>query len=166
MSIKKELYEGSAFLGRTFAIIGLIITSLISLIFIIGGIYIVQSNSHLKSVDGSTTKDPICKTADGTTSCQNFVTYTVNGVTYKDVEADSSNQYPSGTSVIVYYSPNSPNKPQIDKVPSALGWCLIVFSIIIVIFSIIWVIITQRSKGVAAIGGAIDTLGMTRNIFS
>jgi len=161
-SLGSEIYSDAASFGRVYAMIGAIFGTLISIMFIIGGIYIIYHKSHLKSVNGTVISDSICNQLDkNSKSCSTTYTYTINGKNYKGTST-SSNGYKKSENIKIWYDPNHPSvNPEIDIPSKTLGVVLIIIGIITVISAWVGVYLTRKYKFAAAasgVGGGIDII--------
>ena len=154
----QEIYSGAADFGKIGAVVSALFCTLIAVCMIIGGIYIIQYRSKLLFVDGEIIGDSVCYTVNTgknvSTVCTTQVTYIIGGTSYTRVPVQTgSTFYNDKTRVTIWYSPDTPNQPQIQPIPASIGYFLIILAIIICFIAWIWVYITHRSKFAAAAGG-------------
>ena len=164
-SIGSEIYSGAAGFGRIYAWISAIIGTLIAIGMIIGGVYIIQHKSHLKSVDGIVTKasyDCSTKTNDKntTTTCKFDVSYTVDKSYNKTFS--STDTFSKDDKITIWYDPNHPDIGEFNPPDKWIGWLLIGIAFLIVFSVWFWVWLTKRSKFAAAAGGASAVINMIR----
>ena len=157
-SVGEEIYSGTASAGKIFAIIGAIGTTLLALFLIIVGIYIINHRSHLKSVKGKVAEDSTCVTTqtgqNTQTTCNTKIIYTIDGKQYNETLDTGFTKYNKNDPITVYYSPKTPNKPEVNPLSKSVGWVLIVISLLMMIGSWFWLYLTEKYKVVAAAGGA------------
>lgn len=161
-SLGSEIYSDAASFGRVYAIIGAVFASLFSLMFIIGGIYIIYHKSHLKSVTGTVTSDSLCTQLDkNSTSCSVNYTYTIKDKNYSGTST-SSTSYKKGNKITVWYDPNHPGvHSEIDIPSKTIGVVAIIMGILIAIAAWVGVYLTRKYKFAAAasgVGGGIDII--------
>ena len=169
-SLGNEIYSGVAGFGRIEAWISAIIGTIIAIIAIIFGIYIIIHKGHLKSVTGTVTKSSYgCTTTTDTnnnkttitTICSFNVTYTVGTQTYNKTFS-STDTLSQGDSVTIWYDPNNPDKGEYNPAPTYVGWLIIGIALFVSLGLWLWVWITNRSKFAAAVGGASAAIEMFR----
>lgn len=164
-NLGEEIYSGAAGYGKISAIISAIIATFISICMVIGGIYVIKNRSKMKSVDGDINGNSDCKVITSnnnvSTVCSTFVTYTVNGTVYdKILTQTGSTSYIDKQKVIIWYNPETPNKPDMEPTGVGVGYLIIILAIIICIGAWAWVYITRISKFAAAASGVSDVLNM------
>ena len=152
--VGKEVYGGAATVGRVATLVGAIITTLISIGLLIGGIYIVARPGP-KTYQG-TIKTAKCTVTFGNTwDCNITIAY--NGKTQDKVIMDSNKKYSVGQKY--------PVKSGTDiSIPKFIGWILIGIAVFMVFISWLWYGLTMRYKPLAAVVGAGDVLGAARSI--
>jgi hypothetical protein len=158
-SLSNEIYSGAAELGRMRAVFSAIFGTLISIFMIIGGIYIIDHRSHMKSIQATVTTDSLCSpvSADPKNtekSCLTKVKFTVdNNDHFTSVTSNKS--FKKDDTVEVYYNPAHPDEDtEMEPIPKSLGWIIIIFAVIILISVWGWVWITNKNKFAAAATGA------------
>jgi len=165
-SIGEQIYSGTATFGKIWAVASAIFGTIISIVMLIIGISVISHKSHLRSVPGQVMEDAECTTTDSQqqtfTTCRTKISYEVDGVTYTPTVDSGSFQYTAGTEVTVWYSPSSPERPELNPFPKWVGWMLIIFAFLICIGVWIWVWVTRKSKVAAAAGGAIELVSLIK----
>lgn len=174
-SLGSEIYTGTADFGRIWAILGAIMSTFISIIFIIIGIVIIVKGSKYNSVSGIVTSDSVCnQTINGNvngnvngnnnqvTTCNTSVKYTVNSVIYQKTIDTGSSSYKTGDQINIYFT--DANNPTSNPIPSWIGIILIIMGVIILIGSWLWVWLTQRYKVAAAAEGVAGALSVIKRI--
>lgn len=161
-SLGEEIYTGTASFGKVWTVIQAVLGTIVGIVFIVLGSYIIKHRDHLLSTEGTIVKNSDCAPVnDGkkmTMSCMSYIMYTVNDKTYgskdKGVSVGTgSTEYKEGDKVTVYYDPTTPNVPEINPVPKAVGWAIIGISVFVVLMSWLWAWLASRYKMAAAIGG-------------
>ena len=169
-SLGNEIYSGAAGFGRIEAWISAIIGTIIAIIAIIFGIYIIIHKGHLKSVTGTVTKSSYgCTTTTDTsnnkttttTICSFNVSYTVDAQTYNKTFS-STDTLSEGDNVIIWYDPKNPDKAEYNPAPTYVGWLIIGIALFVSLGLWLWVWITNRSKFAAAAGGVSAAVEMFR----
>lgn len=157
--ILDNIYSGTADFGQIWSLISAIFVTLIAIGLIIGGIYIIWHNSHLRQVQGQVVKSSYqCSTSSDKngnkhTSCKVDVEYIVDNKRYTKT-FNSATQYSSGQLITVFYEPNDPYDAYIEPLPKIIGWLMIVGAIVIAGMSWAWAYFAQKYKVVAAATGA------------
>ena len=163
-SVGEQIYSGTASFGRIWAVVSAIFGTIISIGLLIIGIYIIRHRSHLRSVPGHVTKDSRCNTDYSrdhkVTTCKTPISYEVDGVKYNPTVDSGSSEYTNGADVTVWYSPGSPDRPELNPASKLVGWALIAFSLLVCIGVWVWVVVTRKSKFAAAAGGATELVSM------
>ena len=167
----KEIYDDSANFGRIYVIISAIIVTIIGIAMLIGGISILLIKSHLKKISGIITQDSVCiKVPSGNStvrSCKSYVKYIIDDIKYGYSDGivvnTGSNSHNKNDKVTVYYDSGAKDKPQIDIIPSVIGWILIIFAILIMIMSWLWVWLIYKSKIAASVEGVYGIVNMIQN---
>ena len=81
----------------------------------------------------------------------------------KLVSPDGGSHHNKNDKVTVYYDSGAKDKPQIDIIPSVIGWILIIFAILIMIMSWLWVWLIYKSKIAASVEGVYGIVNMIQN---
>lgn len=162
-SLGSEIYSDAASFGRVYAIISAVVASLFSIMFIIGGIYIIYHKSHLKSVTGTVTSDSFCTQLDkNSASCSVHYTYTLNGENYFGTST-SSIDYKKGDKITVWYDPNHPGVHREIDIPSkTIGVVAIIMGILIAVVAWVGVYVTRKYKFAAAASGVSGGIEMIK----
>ena len=169
-SLGEEIYSGASTFGRIEAWIAAIITSIIGLIFIIGGITMISHHTKFTNSVQGTVLNSNCTTFTGDNNTQQYsctltIEYKVNGKPYQITTAkDSIYNYTKGNYITVYYDPKNPqNGKLINDNNKVLGIIALVAGILIPLFAWIWLWITYKSKFAAAAGGVSGAFNLLRN---
>lgn len=162
-SLGSEVYGDVASFGRIWAIMGAVFATLIAIVMIVSGVYIVNHRSHLKKTQAVALDNSSCTTTgsnqDKTTSCKTRVSYKA-GSTPETATVISTTSYTKGETLDVWYDPNHPDHAEADPVPSVIGWFLIVGAILMGVGSWVWVWITGRYKFAAAATGTAEAANL------
>ena len=171
-SIGNELYSGAADFGRFYAWISAIIGTLISIVMIAIGVYIIRRRSYLLSVDGKVTKASYAcatttssnrnRTTTSSTTCKFDVTYEVYGQSYTKTFS-SVTMYSIEDKVTIWYDQNHPDRSEYNPPPKFIGWGLIGVAILIIVGSWVWVWATRRYKFAAALSATSAAVGVLKN---
>lgn len=170
------VYEGLGTLGIAYNIFKFIIVLIIFIIVIIIGYMLIKSYNNKIKITGkfsdiscnntpnttttiNTTNTPNTTTTTNTTnttnqySCTGYVIYNIDNKPYKKTYSVpytiSNNQ-----DVVVYYNPSNPDDFIISNNKYYIGIAMIVISLLIIISSLFWTILSFKYKPVAAIEGA------------
>ena len=168
-NLGSEIYSGAASFGRGMAIFGAVMSTLIGIGMVIGGIYILLHKDKSKhvlatvvgcSIDGASGKDCCTSFVDYNGfrqyDCNLRLNYTVNGKEYNNpLYISSQRGYVSGDFLKISYDEKNPNSIKADVgYPYFLGWVLIGLAVLVIAGSWFWVWLTGRYKFAAAVGGA------------
>jgi len=179
-SFGSNLYSGAATVGRVGSTISLYIFSIIGIIFIIGGCYLLYEyyNNNDKHTDEVSAKIisislPTCANKDfnliGCSVDLNYnykgKDYTVNNFLYKFNKTIDPNSM-VGKTISVYVNPSNPtdiseNNAKTDKV---FGIVCIVIGIILPAFAYLNWWLTRKYKAFAAVEGVETGIGVMRHI--
>jgi len=169
-SLGEEIYSGASTFGRIEAWIAAIITSIIGLIFIIGGITMISHHTKFTNSVQGTVLNSNCTTFTGDNNTQQYsctltIEYKVDGNPYQITTAkDSIYNYTKGNYITVYYDHKNPqNGKLINDNNKVLGIIALVAGILIPLFAWIWLWITYKSKFAAAAGGVSGAFNLLRN---
>jgi uncharacterized membrane protein len=168
-SVGEELYSDASTFGRIEGWIVAIITTIIGLIFIIGGIIMIAHHTTFTNNVQGTVLNANCInfTGDNNTqeySCTLNIEYEVNGKTYQITTAkDSVYNYTKGNDITVYYDPKNPQNGKLNNDNhKVLGIIALVAGILIPLFAWIWLWITYKSKFAAASGGVAGAFNLLK----
>ena len=157
-----NLYSGAATIGKSFAVIWVIISTLFGLMLIIGGIMYVRKKQLLtSSVQGVVTNNPNCvkysNTQDTKYKCDVDIRYNVDNKIYNIKKtSDSSIEYRNGNTITVYYEPANPTHSELNSDNTHLsGWVLIIIGILFLLGGWFRVWVDWKYKAAAAIDGAV-----------
>jgi len=164
-SLGEEIYSGTASFGRVMALISAVISTLIGIALIIGGIYILSYKDKDKSIMAKIIDCPqpnnlCCDSWIDNNGGRNYncilqIEYTVAGKQYKEViNPVGSTQYSKGGVIKIRYDPSNPSQVKLGSPPPHwLGWVLIAIGVFIPIMAWIWVWLTRKYKVAAAAQG-------------
>lgn len=165
-----ELYTGAADFGRIRATIGVIIGTFISIIAIIGGIYLISKQTKFnKNVMGTISNSPSCipyiENKNTMYNCYNLnVYYKVNNTEYKIDNQSINNidhEYKENDEIIVYYNENDPNSTSLTSDNThIIGWISIVVGLFILISYWLWFYFSMKYKFIAASQGLAGTASL------
>ena len=154
-----SIYGGMAKFGRIEAILTAIVSSSVGLILLLVGAFLIRKKQkRTSSVNGTITNVPTCihnvtKSKDVIWSCTDMaVKYMVKGKSYSiKVNTKSLTKYTQNDNIEIYYDPANPaNASNMSGKTHMAGWLLVLFGIIIISGSWVWVWITHKSKFAAA----------------
>lgn len=170
-----DVYSDAATFGKISANVRLIIAVVISIIFIIIGIYIVvQPVKRNKMVRGIITSSNCIENITMDKSVQKKYYECILNVkcTINDKEITSiitkTNTFPYtiNQTINLYYDPNDIlNIDTFSDNYHIWGWILICIAIFIVLGAGIWSYIVHQSKFAAAVGGGSEAVGIFGNVF-
>ena len=142
MGIGQEIYTGAAAFGRVIAIFSAVTITLISLVLIGIGIYIIVKFHDFKPVTAKITGEN-CTVHN----CLYDITYTVNGRVYN---TSIHNNHQKENTMQIYYNPKNPREISTKKSGKMIGIFLICLGIILPMISWFWVWIVRKYKIAAA----------------
>jgi hypothetical protein len=161
-SFSKTVYKDAATFGKTMSFISAIISTIIGVILIIVGLFLVFRKSKYTSeiqgavVKASPTGSNICTNKNNMYNCSFEVDYTLNGddktVMFNNV--DTSINYTEGKIITLYYNPDDPNDIKLEKDNTkVLGWIMLLIAILMITISWLWNYLVNRNKFLAATEG-------------
>lgn len=169
--IGREVASGAAEFGRLTAVFSAIGMTLIGLILIIIGIWLLRyKDTHTKTAQALVTSSHCTKMSDGNPQADGQPVYICYmGVTYKvgsqtcttTVSSDGQNQHQKGETVTIRYDPEHVCDAELAmKTVSKklVGVVMIGISVLLMFFSWFWVYITRKSKFGAAATGAGEAM--------
>jgi hypothetical protein len=167
--IGSEIYTGAADFGRVWAMFTAIFATIIGVVMIAAGVFILLKKpwpsvaGTITAIDGSPTG--ICPQNGNNFSCNVTVSYKYNGESYtQGISYTGSAQYHVGEAVKVYLVGGNPQNINIvGDIPKWVGGILIVFSLIAMGASWFWVWASNKYKFIAAAEGASAGLGLIKN---
>ena len=147
-----EIYHGTADFGKTTAVISAVIGTIVCIVLIGFGIYVlVHKSKHtataVGTVDSATCNPFFTDNYLPQYNCTLRITYDHQEHTIKD--SSSAISYNPGDSVSVYYDPNNPSDASLERdIPKVVGWVLITTAVVVLIGLWIWVYVIQKSETV------------------
>lgn len=168
--VGQEIYSGAASFGRGYAIFSAIMATVISLILIGVGIWLLfQKDPDTKSVqakvdDAQCTFVPASKNSSSSWSCLVTVTYEVDGKKYTNkLTSDGQTQYQKGQIITIHYNPQDPQQSELTPIRYKLfGGVTLGIGLFIILASWGTVWLTRRYKAFAAVEGASGLWHMFR----
>lgn len=155
-TVLEPAYQTTATIGRAYAIYSAIGGTLLLLIFLFVGIWLVRMHrDKTKSTTGTVLKSN-CDSSNN--KCIVQIEYTVNNRKYT-VNYESSSIVNTGQNVKVYYDPTNPNNFVAGSTNKALGWIFIGIAIVGIILAWASLIFTLFFKPVAAATGVGAIMG-------
>ena len=180
MSVGKDIYEGSAKAGSVIADIQAIFGTIIALILITLGIYLVffkppkrtmQIQGKIEAIMNNNNKCDSYMVYNRNNSqllykCLLSISYTIPGQppATKLITTDSSTPYVVNDNITLYYDPN--NIQDIDIYSDdyrTIGWVLFGIGVFIIVFSWIWAWLTHRYKVLGVLQTASTATGFFRS---
>lgn len=166
MGITSDLYEGSANLGRVSSYYTAIICSILGLIFVVVGIWMLFKKAKYTDQVQATINNVHCPPQHDQIAfakCILEVSYTVDNKKYNNISIDTDDtSYKSNNKVTVYYDPNSPDDISLTKETSSdnrVGaWVFMLLGLLVAGMGWAGVYLTRKSKAVAAVEG-VGTVG-------
>ena len=152
-SILQPAYETTAGIGKVYSVLSTIFGTLILLIFLFVGIWMVRKNKHFTGSTQGTVKEAKCNTdKDNKTICVVTIEYTVNNKKYTKTYT-SSDIVNKNDIVSVRFDPANPNSFEAGSSLKWLGWIFIIASIAFILMIWAWLVFTLFFKPVAAATG-------------
>jgi hypothetical protein len=166
MSTVDTIYSNTAAFGHFYSYIQAGFATIMMVIFVAVGIYILWNNAHLVTTQGKVTKATYnCQTKNQgnnqITTCQVDVSYEIDGKTINNT-FNTAIQYTVGQSVTVFYTPGDTSDASISHTPNWMAWLAIGGGIVIALGSYLWVWLTGKYQVVGAFAGAQDIFGFIR----
>lgn len=157
----QEVYSGMAEYGKIRSGISLVFVSIIALVFIIIGCYLVlKKETYTEKVIGKIEKSDctvIIKGDNKSYNCSLEIKYKVNDIEYTlKTTTDSSTQYVSGNNIDVYVNKDNHSDASIQYGTKTIGWIMIGIALIIWIGTALHFYFSMKYKGFAAFTGASD----------
>ena len=163
-----QMYEGAAEAGKVYTTIKLVFASIISIIFLIIGFYLIFSkNKHTEEVTAQITKinQNGCRETGTNTNnnigviiCDTLISYSYNGIEYKDKSLKTSDDiyHQVGDNVTIFVDPINPSdfSTESKSKDRTLGFIFIGISIFCVAIALLMWWLSRRYKFIGAVEGA------------
>jgi len=164
-SLGEDIYSGTASFGKLWAVIQAVFVTILGILMIILGIYIIMHRSNMKSITGNVLGPSSCfnKISNGENyrMCTTKIEYEIDGELYKKEISTGSSEFSKGkNNITIWYSPVKPDNPEYDPAPVWSGWVIILTSVLIILASWFWVWLTRKYEVVAAAKGASGIYSM------
>ena len=177
-----DLYTGASGAGKIWTLISAVIATIVCLLMVATGIYIIYHKNYLKYIESrvlkssyncsiSTPSNTSSNTSSNTpsntpsnqiTTCKFDTRYTVNNQNYTKTFS-SSNTYQVDDKVTVWYDPNHPDRSEFNPLSKTVGWFIIALSFLILFGAWFMVWLSRRSKFIAASIGAGAGIGIAKS---
>lgn len=165
-SVGKDIYSSTASFGKLWAVIQAVIVTILGIVMVIVGVYIIIHRSNMKNVTGNVLKQSSCinKMSNGETYrvCNTKVKYEIEDEEYTKEISTGTSEFETDGDIQLWYSPVKPDKPEYDPAPTWSGWMIIIISILVILSSWFWVWLTRKYEVVAAAKGASGMYSMFR----
>lgn len=163
MNTVDTIYSSTASFGHFYSYIQAGFSTIIMIIFVSYGVYLLFHNTHLTTTQGSVTKATYnCqKTNQQSSTCQVDVSYSIDNKTISRT-FNTSGQYRVGQTVTVWYVPTDPSDVSISHIPTWMGWIAIGGGILIGLGSYLWVYLTGKYQAIGAFAGVQDIVDFIR----
>jgi hypothetical protein len=173
MALRDDIYSGAATFGKIRAIIGVVIGTILGLIFMLGGVVIIKTKAKLTSKTTGTIKSikgNCIEHTDKNSSIQyRCVDMTISyddekGGNHEIIEtSDGNEKYAVGDNVDAWYDPSNPKNGNLYSDNNhTIGWVAVVAGVIMLFGSWFWLWMAMKYKFVAASGGAQGVVEMMR----
>lgn len=152
--VAEKIYDATAAFGVFMALLSAIGGTLISLILIAVGIYMLQYKDPYEGKTFAKVTASKCNTKDKNTTCVIDYEYTVDNKAYKLSSIQLQGTYVSGNTVNMLYDKKNPDNHKLNPTNwKLIGWICIGIGIFIVIAAWVWFYITRTYKIAAAANG-------------
>jgi len=149
-----EIYDGAASFGRFMSIVSLVVGSIIAIILLIIGFYLLFTKTKYTAETDGKVIGVRCGTNNSGKgySCTGVVEYTVNNIVYK-MPLNTGTLY-EGQAFKIVYVPSEPAKAQIKGISrQAIGGILIAIAFVVFGLAFLHYYIVNRFKFAAAASG-------------
>ena len=159
MGFIDNAYSATSDFGKIKAIISAVVATIIGIIMIIIGIYLIKKISILTETATATINklNNVCVQNNNMWTCNMNVSFTdTTGKSYTidNLQSSSQNNYTSGETTTIYYEPDNPNNASLQSDNThTIGYVLIIIAIFIMCISWLMVWLSQRYKIFAAAEG-------------
>lgn len=167
-TIGKEIYDTSASFGKMMALISAVTTTIIGIILISIGIYLLSRKNIYTGKTKGTASNVNCNedkfSQPPSILCIYTVTYKVNDKIYKK-KVQTNHSVAEGEEITIEYDPSNPtNMHAFPSNTKLAGVLMISISTFIIGFSWLWFWITRKYKFAAATQGVSTGVGMLRGV--
>ena len=187
-----DIYTGTASFGRIMSKWSAIFFSVVGVLLIFLGIYLILKKNKITSSTSATVANcgvktkafidsngvigkiatdcctPVANNNNISYNCSVTVNYNVNGKPYSNSLKipDAGTNWKTGDSIKIYYDPTNPNTMSYHSDNyHTMGVILIVVCVVVIALSWLQVYLTRHSKMFAGLVGAADGVHLIENIF-
>lgn len=159
-----EIYSGASSFGLVYSLIGAIIGTIVSVIMIIGGIYMLFKKVNTVPVSAKIVGVNCVQGQNDIRNCNINVTYTYNNkVENKYIQYSGNVIYTNNQELTVYVNKDNDSEVYIEQPsPKTIGSMLITFGLFILIGVWIWYWLTKKYKFLAAAQGVSGAYNLFR----
>ena len=143
--------QGAAAMGKTYTLIGTIISVIIGILLIL---WINGKRKYSKLVEGKIENVSCTKVADSF-ECNLKLGYSYSNKSYSKSIKNyiSSKELKIGDSLTLYINPQKPNVAKLQKMPCWFSILVFIIGILMIFFSILYMFFIYNYKGLAVISG-------------
>lgn len=167
--IDSQAMKGVRTYNKVKTTIVFVIMMIISLLSIIGGIFLIKSSIKKNSIVANVTKNSECSISETydsnnrkivSTLCNTPVEFTLNDIKYTGVLNTEGTKYIQNNLITIYYEKENPNNISYSNNEKYIGIGLIIFFSIVLILMSINLYMTYTSKIYSSIEGLSDIARM------
>lgn len=159
-SVMGTVYTNAAQVGRFWVIFRAIVTTLVGIIAIVIGVYVLIQHYTKKETTGIVLEPSSCLTDVDVNNgkkvrlCNTKVEYEVDGENYvREIPTGTSTFEKDGDNIQIWYHPDKPGKPEYERIPEWVGWVIILITVLVIIGAWFWVWLTRKYQLIAAAEG-------------
>jgi hypothetical protein len=157
-SLGEEIYSGAASFGRLWTLLGAVFGTVVGIILVIVGIYIMTHKDKREEVS-AVINVVKCNDKD----CVVNVSYNYKGQQESvDINYTGTRVFYPNQKITVYVNPDEPKDALLEKpAPKWMGWIFIGAAVFIVLMSWLWFWFARKYKFVGAmagVGGALNVM--------
>jgi|UniRef100_A0A6C0K108 hypothetical protein len=154
LQILRNGIQGAARMGKTYAVVGALILTIIGALIIYGGVRLLM-DKHTMQLDATVTQ-ATCRPHAGTSGgflCSVVVSYTVKDkiMTQNIPRMRSPEEVKLGDAMTIYVNPEKPQDIRAMGASQGFGIALIVIGALIIFFAILYMSFITAYKGLAAL---------------
>ena len=159
--------DAAASFGRIMAWMKAIFGTLIALILIALGIFMLTRKNKFPMRATGTVTNSKCDESDpkSVTCTISFVFTPSNGKPIASAPMAVNQSYIKGQTITVFYEEDNPNNFVINPAPVKwIGWILLISGLLMLVFLWVWLWVVSKNNTAAAMNGAAEGVGMVDNV--
>lgn len=160
----EQATDATATFGRITMVFRVIVGTLVCILFIIIGIFMVRSRSMYNKSTKGIINDLQCNQSTNTCSLKLEFMAGDKKISNDHYQVTTTN-YSKGQNITIYYDKTNPANFVTSMWVRYIGWLIISIAVIIIIASWLWLYVVFKNRAAAAITGVAQGVDMVQNAF-